>query len=166
MKKYILFFATALILFSCASDVKFSTPGFQARKDNFVWKADIVNGSIANGFLTLKAFIGAQSVVIKVPAPLSSVYKNNPLVFKLGVTQNEPINDSEASYSYTNDGVILSYITNTQASNGQFVITSLDYATKKLSGTFRFNATYQGVDPMIAKNINFQEGFIFEVPVY
>lgn len=165
MKKYILAFATAAILFSCASDVKFSTPGFQARKDNFVWKSDVTNGSISNGFLTVNAYLSAETVVIKVPAPLSSVFKNNPLVFTLGVTQNDPINTSEASYSTTRDGVTLKYATNTEVSNGQFVITSYDFTTKKLSGTFRFNATYQGVDPLITKNVNFQEGFIYEVPI-
>ena len=166
MKKYFTLFLAAIALISCTSDVKFSTPGFQARKDNFIWKADVAQGSIANGFFTIKAFLGSESVTFTVPAPLSSVYKNNPLVYTLGITQNDPFNDSEATYSTTLDGVILKYVTNTEVSNGQFVITSYDFGTKKLSGTFRFNATYQGIDPLIAKNVNFQEGFIYEVPMF
>jgi hypothetical protein len=153
-------------LFSCTSDVKFSNPGFQARKDNFIWKADVNQGNISNGFLTLKAYKGSEFVTIKVPAPLSAVYKNNPLVFRLGITQNDPFNDSEASFTTTVEGVVLNYVTNTEVSNGQFAITSFDFTTKKISGTFRFNATYQGIDPLIAKNVNFQEGFIFEVQVF
>ena len=153
-------------MFSCTSDVEFSTPGFQARKDNFVWRATKPQATLVNGFLTVKAFDGAESVTMKVPAPLSSVFRNNPLSYTFGVTQNEPFNDSEATFSTTVDGVILNYITNTEESNGQFIITSFDFTTRKLSGTFRFNATYQGVNPAIAKNVNFQEGFMFEIPVF
>lgn len=166
MKKYFLLISTAIILFSCTSDVEFSTPGFQARKDNFVWRATKPQATLVNGFLTVKAFNGVESVIIKVPAPLSSVIKSNPLTYTLGVTQNEPFNDAEATFSTTVDGVILNYITNTEASNGQFIITSFDFTNRKLSGTFRFNATYQGVNPAIAKNVNFQEGFMFEIPTF
>jgi hypothetical protein len=166
MRKLLILFSVSILLSACSSDVKFNNPGFQARKDNFNWKADVKQFKNANGFLTLKAFLGPEIVTMKVVAPLSSIFKNNPVSYTFGITDNEPFNENEASYTTTVDGVILEYVTNTEVSNGQLIITSFDFATKKLSGTFRFNATYQGVDPQIAKNVNFQEGNIYEVPVF
>jgi hypothetical protein len=166
MKKYFLLISMIICVFSCTSDVQFSTPGFQARKDNFLWRATKPQASIAGGILTVKAFTGVESVTMKIPAPLSTVFSNNPLTYSFGITQSQPTNDAEANFTGTTDGVILNYSTNTAQSNGQFVITSFDLTSRKLTGTFRFNATYLGVDPAIAKNVNFQEGFMFEIPVY
>ena len=165
MKKAITLFLFLLIIFSCTSDVKFNTPGFQARKDNFNWKADITNGKITNGMIVIEAFIAAETVTLTVPAPLSNILQSNPVIHKFGVTVSEPINEREASYKNTGDGAILLYKTNTIQSNGQLEITSFNLITRKLSGTFKFNATYQGVNPAIAPNVNFQEGFIFDVIV-
>ncbi len=166
MKKILALFSVFVLLTACSSDVKFNTPGFQARKDNFNWKADVTQSKIANGFLTLKAYLGPQIVTMKVPAPLSSIFNNNPVSYTFGITANKPFNDNEASYTTTVDGVILDYVTNTEVSNGELIITSFDFATKKLSGRFRFNATYQGVDAGISKNVNFQEGYIYQIQVF
>ena len=166
MKKLISFFSFFVILCSCSSDVKFNNPGFQARKDNFNWKADLTNGKIQNGKIVLEAFLGTEKVTMSVPAPLSNILQSNPVIHKFGITVDEPFNDNQATYKNTVDGAILSYITNTTASNGQLEITNFNLSTRKLSGKFRFNATYQGVNPAIATNVNFQEGFIFDVLVY
>jgi hypothetical protein len=163
MKKIAAILTLFLVLISCSKDVTFNNPGFQARKDNFNWKADITNGNITNGVLTINAYLRNELVTIKVPAPLSNVFKNNPLEYTFGITQNEPFNNSLVNFKTSLDGVDLLYNTNTEQSNGQFIITNFDFAKRKLSGTFRFNATYQGVNPAIAKNVNFQEGFIYEV---
>ena len=166
MKKLFALFTVLIMLCSCASDVKFNNPGFQARKDNFNWKADLTNGKVINGKIVIDAFLGGETVTMTVPAPLSNIIKSNPVIHKFGVTVDEPLNDNEATYKNTVSGVLLNYKTNTVASNGQLEITSFDLSTRKLSGKFRFNATYQGIDPAIATNVNFQEGFIFEILVY
>ena len=163
MKKVFTILAISLFLFSCSKDVTFNNPGFQARKDNFNWKADIINGNITNGVLTINAYLRNELVTIMVPAPLSNVFKNNPLEYTFGITQNEPFNNSSVDFKTALDGVELIYKTNTEQSNGQVIITNFDFSKRKLSGTFRFNATYQGVNPAIAKNVNFQEGFVYEV---
>ncbi len=166
MKKLITIFSAFLVLCSCSSDVKFNNPGFQARKDNFNWKADLTNGKILNGKIILEAYLGSETVTMTVPAPLSNILTNNPVIHKFGTTVDEPFNDNEVTYKNTIEGTILTYKTNTVQSNGQLEITSFNLTTRKLSGTFRFNATYQGIDPKIATNVNFQEGFIFDVLVY
>ena len=165
MKKVIALFFFFLIICSCTSDVKFNTPGFQARKDNFNWKADITKGKILNGMIVIEAFIAAETVTLTVPAPLSNILKSNPVIHKFGVTVDAPINDSEAIYKNTGNNTVLLYKTNTVQSNGQLEITSFDLVTRTLSGTFRFNATYQGVNTAVAPNVNFQDGFIFDVIV-
>ena len=165
MKKLIALFSLFLILCSCASDVKFNNPGFQARKDNFNWKADITNGKIRNGMIVIDAIVGSETVTMTVKAPLSNILKSNPVIHKFGITVDEPVNENEATYKNTVDGVTLLYKTNTVRSNGQLEITNFDFTNRKLSGRFRFNATYQGVDPAIAPNVNFQEGFIFDIIV-
>ena len=165
MKKFIIIFTTVLALSSCGSDVKFNDPTFQGQKDNVLWRADVVNAAITGSTLTINAFRGLEIVSIVVPAPTRPVSSLDPFVYNLG-TDDATSNDIFASYSYTENGISLNYATAQYIGNGQVIINKYDPVTKKLSGSFRFNAEYEGDNDLVPKNLNFQSGFIYNILVY
>ena len=165
MKKYIIILTTILALSSCGSDVKFNNPSFQGQKDNILWRADVTQVAITGGTLTINAFKGLEIVSIVIPAPTAPIGSLNPQVYKLG-TDDATSNDIFASYSYTENNISLNYATAKGKGNGEVVITKYDPATKKLSGSFRFNAEYEGDNQLVPKNVNFQNGFIYNILVY
>jgi len=165
MKKFIIILTTVLALTSCGSDVKFNDPSFQGQKDNVLWRADVTNAAITGSTLTINAFRGLEIVSIVVPAPTRPVSSLDPLVYDLG-TDDPSSDDIFASYSYTENGISLNYSTAKGIGNGQVVINKYDPVTKKLSGSFRFNAEYEGDSDLVPKNLNFQSGFIYNILVY
>jgi hypothetical protein len=165
MKKFIIILTTVLALTSCGSDVKFNDPSFQGQKDNVLWRADVTNAAINGSTLTINAFRGLEIVSLVVPAPTRPVSSLDPFVYDLG-TDDASSNDIFASYSYTENGISLNYATAQYKGNGQVVINNYDPITKKLSGSFRFNAEYEGDNDLVPKNLNFQSGFIYNIVVY
>jgi hypothetical protein len=164
MKKFIIILTTALALTSCGSDVKFNDPSFQGQKDNVLWRADVTNAAINGSTLTINAFRGLEIVSLVVPAPTRPVSSLDPFVYDLG-TDDVTSDDIFASYSYTENGISLNYATAQGKGNGQVVINKYDPITKKLSGSFRFNAEYEGNNDLAPKNLNFQSGFIYNILV-
>lgn len=164
MKKYIIILTIILALSSCGSDVKFNDPSFQGQKDNVLWRADVTQAAITGGTLTINAFRGLEIVSIVIPAPAAPIGTLNPQVYKLG-TDDAISNDIFASYSYTENNISLNYATAKGIGNGEVIINRYDPTTKKLSGTFRFNAEYTGDNQLVPKNLNFQNGFIYNISV-
>ena len=164
MKKFIIIFTTVLALSSCGSDVKFNDPTFQGQKDNVLWRADVINAAITGSTLTINAYRGLEIVSIVVPAPTRPVSSLDPFVYQLG-TDDAISDDVFASYSYAENGISLDYATAQGIGNGEVVINKYDPKTRKLSGTFRFNAEYEGDNQLVPKNLNFQSGFIYNIIV-
>lgn len=170
MKRLFSILTLIIVLYSCSSDVKFNSPGFQARKDNFNWRASSAIGKIVNNQLIIEAFVGNEQVTLTIDAPTASISSGTPVIYKFGITTLFPLNNNEAVFKSTVKGQVTTYKTNTTQSNGQLEITSYDLTTKVLSGKFRFNATLQPVanstlDASVTTNVNFQEGFIFNVVI-
>jgi hypothetical protein len=164
MKKIIFILATILTLSSCGSDVKFNDPSFQGQKDNVLWRADVINAAITGGTLTINAYRGLEVVSLVVPAPTVAIANLNPQVSLLGT--DDAISDVVfASYSYEENGISLNYATGKGIGNGKVTITNYDPKTRKLSGSFNFNAEYEGDNQLVPKNLNFQSGFIFNIIV-
>lgn len=155
---------TVLALTSCGSDVKFNDPSFQGQKDNVLWRADVITAAITGETLTINAYRGLEVVSLVVPAPAGSIGSLNPQVSLLG-TDDAVSDDIFASYSYAENGISLNYATAKGIGNGKVTITKYDPKTRKLSGSFNFNAEYEGDNQLVAKNLNFQNGFIFNIKV-
>lgn len=171
MKRLFAILTLITILYSCSSDVKFNSPGFQARKDNFNWRASLTRGKIVNNQLIIDAFVANEQVTLTINAPTTSIVSGSPVIYRFGTTIVNPVNNNEAIFKSTVNGQVNTYKTNTTQSNGELVITSYNLTTKVLSGKFRFNATLQSVGNsspdvlVLPANVNFQEGFIFDVVI-
>lgn len=171
MKKLFAIFTLITVLYSCSSEVKFNSPGFQARKDNFNWRASLATGKIVNNQLIIDAFVANEQVTLTINAPTTSIVSASPVIYRFGTTTVNPVNNNEAIFKSTVNGQVTTYKTNTTQSNGQLEIMSYNLTTKVLSGKFRFNATLQPVAnsepgaPALPTNVNFQEGFIFDVVI-
>ncbi|AWI24758.1 DUF6252 family protein [Flavobacterium pallidum] len=181
MKKIVSLLLILVAFSSCETDVKFSDPGLQGRKDNLIWRADLTTASFTTtdpvdpsiGELTITAYKGLEEVTLKMPFVVSAgVMNNNPLEFSYGYDAAHPENDDDivVSYSYEDNGVTLEYITGMgynvgaqQRGNAQIVITSYDPVKGTISGNFKFNAKYQGTSDIVPENVNFQEGAFYNI---
>ena len=160
MKKIASLLILIVAFVSCESDVKFNNPSFQGQKDNHFWRASRTETVIANGNLTINAFRGLEQVSLVIPAPTAAIVKDNPVTYTLGVDDN-----IIASYQYAEEGLFLVYKTGKEIGNGEIVISEYDPVAKTISGSFRFNAIYQGDNPSVPVNLNFQDGFIYKIQV-
>jgi len=169
MKKIASLLILMMTIVSCEKDIKFNDPAFQGQKDNFLWKADVTTTATSNNYLTINAFHGTEVVTFVIPAPTVSISKANAITYKLGSEAPLlPLNIADtikATYSYSDGGVVLDYATGKDKGNGEIVITEYDATTRKLSGTFRFNAKYLGSNTIVPENLNFQQGFIYRIPI-
>lgn len=183
MKKIFSILVFALVAIACENEVVFNDPGFQARKDNRVWRGDLNTGSFAPfdpaapnvGNVTLTAFKGLETTTITFPIDLTvGIFGVNSLVYTYGYNPTEPSLDDEisASYTFTDGGTSLEYVTgfgfNTELEdpgNLEIVITRWDPASRTISGTFKFNAKYQGISTLAPTNVNFQEGNFYNIRV-
>ncbi len=164
MKKILLFLGIITAIISCETDVKFNNPTFEGQKNNLKWRADITQVSIDTTNLTINAFHGLETITLIVPTPKTPISKANPVTYKFG-TSDAISNKIKARYIYNEDNVVLTYTTGQDLGNGEFVITEYDFANQTISGSFRFNAIYQGDNTVIPKNLNFQQGFIYKIPI-
>lgn len=182
MKKIVSLLLILVAFSSCETDVKFSDPGLQGRKDNFIWRADLttaefeaIDGTVDPnvGYLTIYAYRGLETVTLKVPLTYTNaITSSNPLEFNYGYDTAHPENDDDivATYSYQDNGLQLDYITGLgyndgaeQRGNLQITITELDPTERTVSGNFKFNAKYQGDSDIVPENVNFQEGAFYHV---
>lgn len=166
MKKIVSFIIILAAFVSCQSDVEFNNPAFQAQKDNYQWKADYTEATIADGYLTINAFSGAEVVTLVVPAPQSSIASSSPVTYYFGSQGDEATSDDIiAAYTFSSTQLGFEYSTGKNIGNGKFIIESYNMVSKKLTGKFNFNAKYQGEDTTIPENVNFQSGVIYKIQV-
>lgn len=184
MKKIFSILVFALVAIACENEVVFNDPGFQARKDNRVWRGDVTSGdhtptdpAVPNsGKLTITSYNGLEVTTISFPLDLSvAINAANAQTFTYGYNPTEPTLDDDisASYTFTDGGTELEYVTglgfNTDREdpgNLQIVVTKWDPERKVISGTFKFNAKYQGESTLAADNVNFQEGNFYNIAVF
>jgi uncharacterized protein DUF6252 len=182
MKKIVSLLLILIAFSSCETDVKFSDPGLQGRKDNFIWRADLSSASFEAsdatvdpnvGFLTIYGYRGLEEVTLKVPFVTTDVItNNNPLEYSYGYDAAHPENDDDivVTYSYVDNGLTLEYVTGQgynvgeqERGNAQITLTEYDPVKGQITGNFKFNAKYQGTSDIVPENVNFQEGAFYHV---
>jgi len=163
MRKVLSLLLLLIVYSSCESDVKFNNPGFQGRKDNFTWRADVTNASIsaAGDFLIINGYRGLEQVNLTIPLPSTVVTKLTPIIYTLG-----PDSDAFAAYSYEDEGLQLAYSTEDALGNGEIILEEYDPVVRKISGKFKFNARYQGESSIVPANVNYQEAVFYKVPLF
>lgn len=154
---------------SCEEDISSNTPSFQARKDNFMWRAQdyTANYNPLDSTLVLTAYNGLEKVelsaypVIITGNGTTSFFED--ATFELGNDQN-----SNAFYSFVDGGVTYEFETGiADDPNGQIILKNNDPVQKPgtISGSFRFDAPYLGDTPNAPERINFQNGVFYEIPI-
>lgn len=175
MKKIITLLITVAALISCESDVKTSNHSIQAVKDNNSWKSDRTDVKIDNGYMTIHAYRGSEQLDLVFKSPTGAVNSNNNQVYYFG---RESVDKSQefgsnyvhdpknvVKYKYVEEGVTFVYGTTEKTGDGQIVITSFDPVGGRISGNFRCNASYEGDLGSVPSDVNFQQGFIFDISV-
>ena len=156
------------VLASCEEDVSFNTPAFQARKDNFMWRASDYSAVYyaSDSTLVLTGFERFEKVVMTAYPVI--ITGDGTSAFFEDVTfdlSNNP--DAIAIYSFVKNGQTLIYSTDVKdKANGELVIQN--EAIQKpgtISGTFRFDAPYIGDILNTPERINFQDGKFYQVPI-
>lgn len=172
MKKVLALLIMITALVSCESDVKFNDPGFQGRKDNFTWKADISSAFIADGMMTITAFRGLENVTLTFEAPTTEINYLNPVTYAFRDANGDDTNQDNvaAAYQFVDQGVAIDYYTgpNSELEDpGNVEVTITRYSLEKMtvSGEFKFNAKYTGESDLVPDNVNFQQGVFYNVPV-
>lgn len=75
MKKIFSILILIFLISSCTEDIKTNTPGFQAMKDNVLWKADYANAFLEeNGSLTIIAYNNLETIVFNLNVAEEGVY--------------------------------------------------------------------------------------------
>jgi len=168
MKRIVAILMIVSVLASCTEDVSFNTPAFQARKNNFIWRAKDFSAvyNPLDSTLVLTGFEKFDKVVMTAYPVLisgngtSSFFQDND--FDLANNVN-----AFATYSTVNNGQTYLYSTDVEdQANGELVFKN--GAIQKpgtISGTFRFDAPYIGEIPNAPERINFQEGVFYQIPI-
>ncbi|MDI1257034.1 MAG: DUF6252 family protein [Flavobacterium sp.] len=161
--------------------MKFSDPGFQGRKDNYAWRADVTTAHFeatdpatdpSEGYLIISAYKGLEVVSLKMPFRIDQgITKFNPEIFTLGPTADVS-DDIFVSYEYEDGGFALVYATDPgeypdgdSVGNAGITINEYDTTEHTVSGTFKFNAKYTGTSTIVNDNVNFQEGVFYHIPL-
>ncbi|CAM4035916.1 DUF6252 domain-containing protein [Flavobacterium antarcticum] len=169
MKKIVALLMIVSVLASCEEDVSFNSPAFQARKDNFMWRASDYNAvyRASDSTLVLSGFQGFEKVIMTAYPVLIS--GDGTAAFFQDTTfdlSNNP--NAIATYSSVNNGQTLLYSTDVEdQANGKLTLAN-DPIQKPgtISGTFRFDAPYIGEIPNVAERVNFQNGEFHEIPIF
>lgn len=168
MKKIIALLMVVSLLTSCEENVSFNTPAFQARKDNFMWRASSYSAvyDVAQSSLQLTAQSGFEKVTITV-SPVVVTGDGTTAFFQDATFDLKNNTEAIATYDFVNNGQTYSYTTEVEdIANGELVLKN--GAVQKpgtVSGAFRFDAPYQGDIPNAPERINFQEGVFYEIPL-
>lgn len=167
MKKIFSLLVILFVLSGCESDVKFSDPGLQGRKDNLIWRSDVTVATFENDLLVLTAYRGVESMTLTMPAPTSAINSSNvqTYIFDADHDQNDAIN---ATYGYLDNGAMVTYTTGFDedgevAGNVEIVLNKFDPEKMVVSGSFKFNAKYFGDSNLYPDTVNFQEGAFFNI---
>jgi hypothetical protein len=169
MKKFVSLLIILAVFTSCEEDISSNTPSFQARKDNFMWRAQdytaIYNPLDSTLVMTAynaleKVELSAYPVIITGSGTTASF---QDATFELGNDEN-----SNAFFSFVNNGTTYEFETGiADDPNGLLVLKNNSPVQKPgtISGTFRFDAPYIGDVPNAPERINFQEGVFYEIPI-
>ena len=169
MKKIVSLLIILAVFASCEEDISSNTPSFQARKDNFMWRAQDYTAiyNPLDSTLVLTGYSGLEEVklfaypVIITGTGTSSFFQN--ATFELGNDEN-----SGAFYSYVENGTSYEFETGiADDPNGELILKNGDPTQKSgtISGSFRFDAPYVGDIPEAPERINFQNGVFYEIPI-
>lgn len=168
MRKIVALLMVVSVLASCQEDVSFNTPAFQARKDNFLWRASDYSAvyNVATSTLVLTGYAGFEKVTMTAHPILIS--GNGSTAFFQDATFDLKNNlDAVATYSFVNNGQNYNYSTTViDKANGELVFKN--GAVQKpgtITGTFRFDAPYIGTIPNAPERINFQSGEFYQIPI-
>lgn len=168
MKKIVALLMVVCLFASCEEEVSFNTPAFQARKDNFMWRAKDYTAvyNPADSTLVLSAFVGFEKLTMTLDPVL--IIGDGTTAFFQDATFDVSNNPGAiATYSYVNNGQTYNYSSTVKdKATGEIVLQN--GALQKpgtISGTFRFDAPYIGEIPNAPERINFQEGVFYEVPI-
>lgn len=102
MKRFLPLFLIALAFSSCQEDVKSNKPGFQAMKDDLLWRANDARASVSsNGELTITGLAEYDEVSLNTSS-------KNPGIYVLGTTNSA----NSATYESNFNDLSLSYATN------------------------------------------------------
>ncbi|HLN96235.1 MAG TPA: DUF6252 family protein [Flavobacterium sp.] len=174
MKKVFALLLMITALVSCESDVKFNDPGFQGRKDNFVWQADVASAYTLDGYTYVNAYRGLESVILRFPTPPVEITQFNPITYTYRDTDgddgNDELDDVSASYQFTEQGSAITYYTGQNSlledpGNVEVTINKCLFTQGIISGEFKFNAKYEGESDLVPSNVNFQQGVFYNVPL-
>ena len=168
MKKIVALLMIVSVLVSCEEDISFNTPAFQARKDNFMWRAKDYTAvyDVTSNTLVLSGFVGFEKLAMTIKPVI--IEGDGTTAFFEDATFDLANNaNAIATYSYVNNGQTYKFSSNvTDKATGEIVLKN--GAIQKpgtISGTFRFDAPYIGDTPNAPERINFQEGVFYEVPI-
>lgn len=168
MKKIFALLMIVSVLASCEEEVSFNTPAFQARKDNFMWRAKDYTAvyDVTTSTLQLSAFVGFEKLVMTV-APVTIVGDGTTAFFQDTTFDLSNNPDALVTYSFVNNGQTYFYATDVEdLATGEVVIKN-DAIQKPgtISGSFRLDAPYIGDVPNAPERINFQNGVFYEIPI-
>ena len=154
MKRFLLLTAILFCFISCEEDIRFNDPAFQGLKNNVFWRATDFKAKLAtDGSLIIEAYTSNEFLSFTTTSPVKGIYLLGP--------------DSFNTVVYTLDRGIYetNYSTLSATANGEIKITDYTEVNNTVSGTFKFNArnieTISNEDP----NLNFQQGFFYNVPI-
>ncbi|MFY0482731.1 DUF6252 family protein [Flavobacterium sp. PLA-1-15] len=168
MKKIVSLLLILVVFASCEEDISSNTPSFQARKDNFMWRAQDYTAiyNPLDSTLVLTAFNGLEvlklySYPVIINGTGTSTFFENA-TFELG---ND--DDNKAFYSFADRGVNFEYETGiADAPNGEVVLeNTVNQKPGTISGSFRFDAPFVGDIEDAPERINFQNGVFYEIPL-
>jgi len=168
MRKIVSLLIILAVFASCEEDITSNTPSFQARKDNFMWRAKDYTAiyNPLDSTLVMTAYNGLEVVklysypVIITGTGTSTFFEN--ATFELG---NDDVN--AAFYSFADRGVNFEYETGVaDVPNGEVVLeNTVNQKPGTISGSFRFDAPFVGDIEDAPERINFQNGVFYEIPI-
>ena len=152
MKKLFSLIVILVAFSSCQDEVKFNDPGFQAFRDDVLFKAvDVKAYKSTSGTLRIVALALDEEVELKITS-------SNPGTYVLGTSESKI-----ATYINTKDNGYLYYKTGTDIGDGEVKITDNNLGT--VTGTFRFNARNVFNNPLGGELVNFQYGAFYKIPL-
>lgn len=163
MKKFLFLFTIVASMVSCGEDIKVNNYAvFQGDKDNGFWQGGNVKAVLEIGNkLSVQASTLNEIVALKIPAPSTPIDPKNPstyVTYPLGTSITR-----KAVYSLTDNSNIYTFETAIGVGDGEVVISEYDGST--ISGTFRFKAVNTDPESLAQKEVYFQNGIFYRVPI-
>lgn len=162
MKRIFLLLVAAIAFSSCAEEVSFNSPSFQAMNGENLFRALAPRATLnLDGTINLEGDYYFEVINIKIAS-------SEPGTYQFGVDAN-----TVANYTYSADGLVLEYSTlngisipDSQQSLGEVTIYAANNpkASKEpgtISGVFKFNAKLVENNPFGQTNVFIQQGHFY-----